>query len=62
MSTNEIQDEFAGVFEADRRRKVVFAVVGLLALGAMIAFMVYFGAAAGVEHEMPASQMMTNTK
>ncbi len=62
MSTNEIQDEFAGVFEADRRRKAVFAVVGLLALGAMIAFMAYFGAAAGVDHEIPSSEMTTKTK
>ena len=60
MSTNEIQDEFAGVFEADRRRKIVFAVVGLLALAAMIAFMAYFGAAAGVDHDMPATEMGTH--
>ena len=62
MSTNEIQDEFAGVFEADRRRKVVFAVGGLLALLAMLAFMAYFGAAAGVEHEMPASEIPAKVK
>lgn len=47
MSTQDIDDkEFASVFEADRRRKIGFAVVGLIAVGAMIAFIIYFGTAA----------------
>ncbi|MEZ4459474.1 MAG: hypothetical protein R3E66_07040 [bacterium] len=49
MSTKEIEDkEFASVFEADRRRKMMFAIVGVSAMAAMVAFVIYFGTAAAV--------------